>query len=335
MRTYCGLNQISEDINCFVASLHKDALIDWLIESGKPKILPDPRSSKINGTSTNYLLYHSREDIKKKLIVIKLQKNFSENKINSHIDTIENIFRLLFIKSDKMILEKELKLLYNELHIYQSKLSNDFKLSAIGELTSGIVEEILTPLQIILSNTEFLNSDNSNKTFILKIKDQVTKIGDLVNRVLKFANVEDFKVNLYSVNINKILSEYHKMISSSLESEKYECVLNLDRNIPTILSNSIYMNQIFSNIFSIIRNGEKTNGCGILVQTKYMIEKIQIRVALTKKLNDPGKDDETNQEYKLLRSLMTRHEGYIQLENTKNSGSTLILTFPLKRRVRQ
>jgi hypothetical protein len=334
-RNYSGLNLISEDTNSFVDSLHKDALIDWLIETGKPKILPDPRTAKINGTSTNYLLYHSREDLKKKLIVIKLQHNLSEHKINSHIDTLENIFRLFFVKSDNMILEKELKLLYNELHVYQSKLSNDFKLSAIGELTAGIVEEILTPLQIIISNAEFLNSDDSNKIFIFNIKDQVTKIGDLVTRVLKFANVEDCKVSLNSVNINNLLTDYYKMISSSLESEKYECILNLDKHIPTILSNSVYMNQIFSNIFSLIRNGDKTNGCGILVQTKYLNEKIQVRVVLTKKLKDLEKDDETSQEYKLLKNLMLRHEGNIRLENIKNSGSTLILTFPLKRCVRQ
>jgi len=73
-RTYCVVNQISEELNTFVGSVHKDALIEWLIETGKPKILPDPRSAKINGTSTNYLLYHSREDLKKKLVVFAIEK---------------------------------------------------------------------------------------------------------------------------------------------------------------------------------------------------------------------------------------------------------------------
>ena len=73
---------------------------------------------------------------------------------------------------------------------------------------------------------------------------------------------------------------------------------------------------------------------GILIQTKYLNEKIQLRVALTKKLKDLEKDDAICQEYKLLKNLMTRHEGKISLENIKNSGSTLIFTFPLKRRVR-
>jgi len=337
-RNYCEVNQVSTDIKLFVSSVHKDALIDWLIETGKPKILPDPSEAKINGTSTNYLLYHSREDIKKKLIVFKLDQDISDKKVTNHADTLETIFRLFFIKSEKMILEKELKLLYNELHLYQSKLSNDFKLSAIGELTSGIVEEILTPLQIILSNAEFLNSDdskNANSTFIFNIKDQVKKVGNLVNRVLKFANVEDCKVRLNTVNINDILISYYRMISSSLESEKYECILNLDRNVPSILSNSVYINQILSNVFSLIRNSDKTNSGGILIQTKYMDEKIQLRVLLTKRLKDPEKNDEICQEYKLLKNLMSRHEGTILLENGKNSGSTLILTFPLKRRVRQ
>jgi K+-sensing histidine kinase KdpD len=334
-RTYCEVNQISNDLKSFVSSVHKDALIDWLIETGKPKILPDPKSTKINGTSTNYLLYHSRQDLKKKLIVFKLDQGISEVKINGHIDIMENIFRLFFIKSEKLILEKELKLLYNELHLYQSKLSNDFKLSAIGELTSGIVEEILTPLQIILSNAEFLNSDDLNSPFLINIKDQVKKVENLVNRVLKFANIQDCKLKLNSVNINDVLVNYFNMISSSLESEKYECLLNLDKNIPSILSNSVYLNQIFSNIFSIIRNSDKSKGGGILIQTKYKDFSIQVRIVLTKKLKDPEKDDDICQEYKLLKNFMGKHEGGIFLENIKNSGSSIILTFPLKRRVRQ
>jgi signal transduction histidine kinase len=333
-RTYCNVNQISEELNTFVSSVHKNALIDWLIETGKPKIIPDPISAKINGSSTQYLLYHSREDIKKKLIVLQLDQNLSYNKINHHIDILEHIFRLFFLKSDKMILETEIKQVYKELHVFQSKLSNDFKLSAIGELTSGIVEEILTPLQIIMSNVEFLNSEVSHYPYILNIKNQVKNVENLVNRVLKFANIEDSKVRLNSVNINDILITYHKMISSSLQSEKLECILNLDNNIPSILSNPIYINQILSNIFSLIRNSDKKKGGGILIQTKYLDEKVQLRVILTKKLNDPETDDGIRQEFKLLKNLMTRHEGKISLENLKSSGSTLILSFPLKRKIR-
>lgn len=335
-RNYCELTELSDELKLFTANIQRDALVDWLIETGKPKVLPDPNSSKINGSASNYLIYHSREDIKKKLVVIRLSSGVSDIKIQNNIDTFETIFRLLFLKSEKMIMEKELKLLYNDLHVYQSKLSNDFKLSAIGELTSGIAEEILSPLQIILSNAGFLNVDDSNQSVVVNnIKTQVKKVEALVSRVLKFANVEDTCFKLNAVNINEILESYHSMVSSSLESEKYECILNLDKNIPTILSNAVYLNQLLSNIFFLIRNNDKNKGGGILIQTKYADEKVHLRIVLTKKLKNPESDGIMNQEFKLIKNLMNRHEGSIFFENKKNSGSLIVFSFPLKRRVRK
>lgn len=330
-RDYIALNEPSKTILSFIESSFKDAVIEWLIQSGKPQTISDTISSSAG--SNNYLLFHSREEGKKILTVSLISESKASKQLQKEIEVIEALYNIALLKIEKLFAEGETASVINELQAYQSKFSNDYKFSAIGELTAGIAEEILSPLQVIISLTDLIKQDD-DEYIPESIKLQVKKVESHVSRLLKFADIDHGETKLYPLNINELISGYCNIISSTLEAEKYECVLSLDNNVPSILTNSIFMNQLFANVFFMIRGlGEK--GGGIIVQSKYQNEKVALRFILTKELPELNADKVSVPEIMIIQNLMKKHEGEAEFFNQATGGSVISLSFPLKRKIRK
>ena len=112
------------------------------------------------------------------------------------------------------------------------------------------------------------------------INQQVKKVKSIINNLLKFAGNNDAKSKVQPCNINELIKEFYELTYSSLNNDKYECITDLEENLPPVITqpNSIY--QLLTNILSIIRAGKGNEG-GILIQTKYRDEKVEIRFLTT------------------------------------------------------
>ncbi len=238
---------------------------------------------------------------------------------------------------ERIKLNEELNDVLHELQIYQSKLSNDYKLSAIGELTSGIAEEILNPMQVILSQVDLLcDRDKDNNEILEVIKSQITKVNVVVNRIIKFASLNNEKFQINPCNINDFINDYYNVINSSYKYNNYEVILDLQENIPSVLSNPNYLNQLLSNVFSLIKTSGSNVG-GIVIQTKYLNGNVVIRIMTTDKieLSTNGKiDANKNLAQRIIKNLIKKHEGEVMFESNGSGGSLIILSFPVKRKLR-
>lgn len=315
----------------FINNLYSEGIIDWIWESRKPKLIP---SANGNERVLNHLIfpvYNGKQNWGIFSIVTPLQK-FAQGQIEEKI--IALLLGTIVPKIQSLIQKNELAIVYSELQVTQSKLSNDFKLAAIGELTSGIFEEIISPLQVIMSYTEFLQKEyeDIDAMVIDSIKKQVNHIKGLINRVVKFAEANGEGIKISSCNLNEALTEFHKLTSSSFKANSYESVLDLEEGIPTILSNQNYINQLLINILSILKPFIKPNG-GILFQTRYANENVMLKIVTTDFI-DLSMINEKDLGIKIIRNIIKRHEGGFQLKADPNSGSVIILSFPLKRKLR-
>jgi signal transduction histidine kinase len=229
----------------------------------------------------------------------------------------------------------ELVSTYKEMQVYQSKLSNDFKLSAIGELTSGIVEDILSPLQVIMSNADYLSKGIADEDTVMldNIKDQVKKVESVISKLVKFAGVDDEHTKILPCNLNDLISEYYSVVQSSLRAKNVECILDFEKNIPPVLSHPNYISQLLTNIFSLISLADSEEG-GILLQTKYIQENILIRIITTAFIEGLNRAEQ-NLELQIIENLMKKHEGKVDVSSDQSKGSTIILSFPLKRKMRK
>ncbi len=321
----------------FVNTANKAGILDWIFESSRPTVVPEFDNFKSTGAKLSYLIIPITEGKKKKgvLAVLTPQPAFVVNSIEDQL--IELMLSLVVAKIEVLHKKEEIQNAYNELQVYQSKLSNDFKLSAIGELTTGILEDILSPLQVILSYTDFLSQEDNkvDEKVLTTIKSQVKKVEGVVGRLVKFASLEDGKFKLQPCSINKLIKEYHKVISTSLKNDNYECILDFEEDVPSILSSPNYIYQLLTNLFGLIKSS-KTGG-GILIQTKYVNEKVLVKIITTDHnvlLNKSTANEKEDINLKIVKNLMRKHEGAVQTDSSPKSGSVIVLSFPLKRTIR-
>lgn len=323
--------ELSEVINNY----YNEGILTILFESHKPIMLPELKSLNSQGPKLSYILFPLYEqNIKKGVFVVLTglsQNNFSE--YDKHF--INTILSLSIAKVDKLILKRRLNNTYDELQTYQAKLSNDFRLSAIGELTEGIVEDIMNPLQVILSQADMLHEETGNNDLI-KIKNQVKKINNVINRLVKFSAVNQKNVTIQPCNLNSVLSDYYELIRSTLENAGMEIVLDFEEVLPPILTHQNYIYQIMTNIFGLIKKNNFSAG-GILIQTRYKNEQVVVKLITTNKLEPFDEDKNENIKMdlnvKIVKNLMNKHEGKFLIENLKEGGSIITCNFPLKRKV--
>jgi len=320
----------------FINTANKAGILDWIFDSGRPTVVPEFDNFKASGARLSYLLIPIIDDKKKKgiLSILTPQPAFAVNSIEDQL--IEIMLSLVFAKLESFRRREEMQSAYNELQVYQSKLSNDFKLSAIGELTTGILEDILSPLQVIMSYTDFLSNDtNVDDKISAAIKSQVKKVEAVVERLVKFASLEDGKFKLQPCNLNRLIQEYHKVIATTLRNDNYECIIDFENDIPSILSSPNYIYQLLTNLFGLIKSSK--SGGGILIQTKYVNEKVLVKIITTDHnpmLNNSAAKGKEDINLQIISNLMRKHEGYVQTDSSPKAGSVVVLSFPLKRKIR-
>lgn len=324
-----------QSLSRFINSAYKEGILDWIFDTGKPKNIPELSSYKLNERKFNYVLFPIAQGIESKGILLVLTSLQDLHEESKDAQLIRMILNAALTKLDLLKTHDELVSTYKEMQVYQSKLSNDFKLSAIGELTSGIVEDILSPLQVIMSNADYLSKglNDDNNGMLDNIKSQVKKVEHVINRLVKFAGIGDEHTKILPCNLNDLISDYYNVVQSSLRAKNVECILDFEKNIPPVLSHPDYISQLLTNIFSLISSANSDEG-GILLQTKYMQENILIRIITTSFI--PGLNRaEQNLELHIIENLMKKHEGKVDVNSDPARGSSIILSFPLKRKIRK
>lgn len=322
----------------FINNCNKEGILEWVFETGKPVLIPEPASHTIKGPKFNYLLIPIIERKVNRGVVSILTTMTALADDSPESQALRICLGIVLPKLEVVRQKHKLNSIYHDLQVYQSKLTNDFKLSAIGELTSGIAETIISPLQVIMSYADMINKEyqNIDKTLVNGIMSQVKKVNTIVSRLIKFSSIDSSELKIQPCDLNKYIEDYHEVINSSLRNKNYECILDLEEKIPPILSNANYINQILTNAFSVLKPGSE-NGGGILVQSKYIKENIVLRFISTdfiETLRKSNDDFSRDLSYRILQNLIRTHEGEIVSDASETTGSTLVLSFPLRRKMR-
>ncbi len=316
----------------------KNGIISWIFENKKAVILPNLSRNEKNAPRLNYLVIPIIERNQKKGVLV-VQTPLSELKDDSfEMKAVHLLTGLVYPKISMINNQEKINEAIKESLTYKSKLSNDSKLAAVGELTNGIVEDIMKPTQVIMSCADFIKNEHSNvdKDVLQTINNQVRKIETVMNRLTKFASVNSESAVTTPCNLNDEVSEYVDVLMSSIKNSNYECILDLGENIPPILSNSNLMNQIFSNLFSILKNGYSETG-GILIQTRFQSGLVLVNVFTTDNFGNlqNKKKDSFELSLSIMNNLMEKHEGKVFYNSSEESGTSFSLQFPLKRKLQK
>ncbi len=326
-------SKISKTINGF----YKEGVLNLVFDSDREITVPDLESYNSNIPKLNYLILPIKDEGKNEGVLAILTPVTKDKLGDLEKKSIKILLNSAITKITKANLKEKIKETYTELQTYQAKLSNDFRLAAIGELTNGIIEEIRNPMQVIISQLDLLNENEEYKKETKKIKRQINKISKAIDRLVKFSEINHDEIKIQPCSINKIVKEYFSLVKSTLEGLNLEGVLDLENRIPSILSHPNYIFKLLNNILGLINTDWQTRG-GVIIQTRYKQNKVILRIISTNELKKDAGNSQKQSEYQInvniIANLMKRHEGEYKIESFENKGSAIVLTFPLKRRIR-
>ena len=328
-----------EDANIVKSMNHfnREGIFQVIFSEKKTISVPDLDNYNSDGPRLFYLIFPVYDD-KKNYGILSLLTSLDNSSISELEKKSINVFlNLVLGKLEKLKLTEKLNNTYEELQTYQAKLSNDFRLSAIGEMTEGIVEDIVTPLQVISSNVDILKNDIEKSIELTQIKSQIKKINSVIGRLVKFADVNQKDVKIQPCNVNSIIKDYFYLVKSTLENANLEYILDFEEDLPPVLSHPNYIYQLLTNIFSLIKS-YKTKKGGIIIQSRFKDDNIVLRVISTNQIDTANKNEnnvQQNLSINIIKNLMKKHEGQLEFGTFENSGAALVLKFPLKRKIRK
>lgn len=314
----------------------KDGILEWIFESRKPTIIPDLNAYTVNGSKLNQMLFPIY-DSKSGYGVLSLYTSASKVSDDSlENNSIQIILGIIVPTIISLRQKHSINKLYQELQVYQSKVQNDFDVNAIGNMAEGLLEELGEPLQVILSLSEMIENDypKIDKEITENIKKQVSKVNELTNRLTKFAGLNKPKTqSSQSCNLNKIVKEFRNVINATLQNLGIDCELDLEDNIPPILSNPSEIKQILTSVFSLLKASSQKGGA-FIIQTKYIKERIVLSVFTTEQIEGlADNDSKINVTVKLINELMKKNEGTTEFNSLPLKGTIIHLLFPLKRKL--
>jgi len=330
-------NFASAETREFIERAYRNGLLATAFSTGKLTIVQTSKRSLIDNRLENHIIIPIPEnkDYRGALTILTTLPSFKDHLLEFQLINI--MLRMAVNKIDSLALKQNLKTTVEELHTFQSKLSNDFKLSAIGELTYGVVEHIFSPLQVILSSADLLRLSVPEDEYevIDNIKEQIDKVKAILQPLVKFAQTTNIQPNLEACCFNDFIEDYYEVVNPSFKQMNYECILDLEDGLPTILSSPNEFNQFLISLFTLLKSQPQSSG-GILVQTRQQNNIIILKVATTDYLPlliDFEKNPTRDLSLMILSRFVLKHEGKTMAETSIESGSTLTFVFPLKRKV--
>jgi two-component system NtrC family sensor kinase len=136
--------------------------------------------------------------------------------------------------------------------LLQQQLIQSEKLSAIGELISGIAHELNNPLTGVMGYSQLLqlrkDLDERAKENLLKINNLALRCQKIVQNLLSFARKQKPERTLS--DINEILEKTVELRSYELQVNNIEISRELDRNLPKTIADAHQLQQVFLNVLT-------------------------------------------------------------------------------------
>ncbi|MBN2321047.1 MAG: response regulator [Acidobacteria bacterium] len=237
----------------------------------------------------------------------------------------------------------------NNEKLLQQQLIQSEKLSAIGELISGIAHELNNPLTGVMGYSQLLqlreDLDSRAKENLHKINNLALRCQKIVQNLLSFARKQKPERTL--TDVNDILEKTVELRSYEFQVNNIEIRRDLNRRIPRTIADAHQLQQVFLNILT---NAEQamleSSGKGILtIRTRtddpesHIIIEIKddgpgIPESHLNRIFDPffttkevGKG--TGLGLSLSYGMIKEHGGNIYVQSRLNEGSTFFVELPI------
>jgi two-component system NtrC family sensor kinase len=161
------------------------------------------------------------------------------------------IGRQLATTIEKVRLYQETHRAYHDLQHTQEQLLQSEKMSAIGQLVSGVAHELNNPLTAILGYAELLQGESMGDRahdFTAKLVKQTQRTQRLVQNLLSFARQRKPERKL--VDVRRVLEETIALREYDLERRQISVDTVFESGLPGVIGDAHQMEQVFLNIIN-------------------------------------------------------------------------------------
>jgi two-component system NtrC family sensor kinase len=161
------------------------------------------------------------------------------------------VARQLATTIEKIQLYNETRKAYEDLRRTQEQLLQSEKMSAVGQLISGVAHELNNPLTAILGYTQLLESEKLDarvEEFILKLRKQAQRTQRIVQNLLSFARQHTPK--RIHVDLRSVLEDTIALRDYDLKVNNIEVERNFEPVLPSVVADPHQLEQVYLNIIN-------------------------------------------------------------------------------------
>jgi PAS domain S-box-containing protein len=169
--------------------------------------------------------------------------------------------RQLATTIEKIQLYHETRRAYEDLRRTQEQLLQSEKMSAVGQLISGVAHELNNPLTAILGYTQLLESealDPRVRDFILKLHKQAQRTHKIVQNLLSFAR--QHKPRRIHVDLRNVMEEAIALRDYDLKINNVAVEREFDAVVPLVVADPHQLEQVYLNIINNAADAIMENG---------------------------------------------------------------------------
>lgn len=231
-----------------------------------------------------------------------------------------------------------------ELQNSEQQLLRQQKLATIGQLSGSVAHDIRNPLGAISNSIYFLklisdaSTDERIRDHLNIMASEITRATTIINDLLDFS-----RENIPNISMEDLNALLQQLLSAPTLLENITHEIELDETLPLIPCDLSHMERIFNNL---IQNGQQAmpNGGTLSITTSHDADSIQITVTDT----GHGMDGEQMEQIfeplfttrasgvglglSIVKDLVEKHHGKIEVESVSNAGSTFRVFLPLKQK---
>jgi two-component system NtrC family sensor kinase len=177
----------------------------------------------------------------------KEDRHYSSNDEN----LLVAISRQLATTVEKVLLYEETCRAYEDLRKTQEQLLQSEKMSAIGQLISGVAHELNNPLTAILGYAQLLQGarlDDRSSEYVTKLFKQAQRTHRVVQNLLSFAR--QHKPQKENVDLRKVLEETLTLSEYDLKVNNVALEREIPKDLPPVVADPHQLEQVFLNVIN-------------------------------------------------------------------------------------
>jgi len=322
----------------------ESGICDWVFDEKKTVIIPDLESLVATGTAKNFvivpLILRNRSIGIYLIHTEKPQQDFS----NQDIQLLSVLANQAAAGVENWRTYEELANANKQLKSSEAQMIQAAKLAAIGELAASIVHEIKNPVQVLMLQMDMMQRGVALPNGLDLVRQHVQRLSTITKRLMNFSRNVSEDVMTQPTDINKAIEDVVAMVQHEYRTDKIDIELALSTDLPMVVGNSNYLQQVFLNLAINARDAMPRGG-KIFISS--MLEGFSVTVRFSDtgsgitqenidKIFQPffttkGEGKGTGLGLAISRNIIAQHQGHIRVESELNKGTTFIITLPIRR----